>query len=630
MQFGLSASLFNTAYEHHQAGRLAEADHACRQALGIDPRNADALHLLGVIAGQSGAHQDSLTLIDQALAVSPKFAEAHANRGVALMALGRGAEAVAAFQQSIRLKPEHVLAHYGLGNALGNQGDLDGAVKAFRQALAIAPNFVEAQNNLAMALQQQDKLDEALEGFRKASAMGRPSAQLQYNLGVTLHLAGRPQEAVGAFEAALALKPDYVQAHSNLLLARNYLSGSAQDLIEAHRDFDRRHARPLRPSAPTWRNEVDPERRLRIGYLSGDFSTHPVGYLLAGPLAAHDPAQVEVFCYSNDSRPDAMTERLRASAHHWRDIAGRSDGTASPLIREDEIDILVDLSGHTDKNRPLALARRAAPIQVSWLGYAGTTGLESVDYAIMDRWVAPDGAEAWFTEALVRLPHSRFCYSPPDFAPEPKAVSDRAGAPVVFGSFNNLAKIGPEVVVLWARVLDAVPGSRLVLKWKALNQPGVRQRVAAAFAAHGVGPDRLELRERSPHADMLAEYGDIDVALDPFPYSGGATSAEALWMGVPVVTLPSDRVAARQTLGFLAELDLQDLAAASPDDYVRIAAALAADPARRADLRRTLRGRMRASPLTDAKAFTPGLEQAYRQMWRRWCEGQPPQAINVA
>ena len=630
MQFGLSASLFETAYQHHQAGRLAEAEFACRQALETNPDNADALHLLGVIAGQTGFHEQSLQLIDQALAVSPKFAEAHANRGVALMALGRGAEAIASFQQSAKLKPEHVMAHYGLGNALGNQGDLDGAAEAFRRALKIAPNFVEAQNNLAMALQGQDKLDEALEGFQKAIAMAPPSAQLQYNLGVTLHQAGRPQEAIGAFESALALKPDHVQAHSNILLARQYLPGSAEALIEAHRDFDRRHARPLRPSAPTWRNEIDPERRLRIGYLSGDFSTHPVGYLLSGVLAAHDPAQVEVFCYSNGSRLDSMTDRLRASAHHWRDIGGRSDGTASPLIREEEIDILVDLSGHTDKNRPLALARRAAPIQVSWLGYPGTTGLESVDYAIMDHAVAPDGAEAWFTEALVRLPHSRFCYSPPEFAPEPKDVSDRAGAPVVFGSFNNLAKIGPDVVALWARVLDAVPGSRLVLKWKALNQPGVRQRVAAAFAAHGVGPDRLELRERSPHAEMLAQYGDIDMALDPFPYSGGATSAEALWMGVPVVTLPSDRVAARQTLGFLAELDLQDLAAASPDDYVRIAAALAADPARRAELRRSLRGRMRASPLTDAKAFTPGLEQAYRQMWRRWCQGQPPQAIDVA
>lgn len=629
MQFGLSTSLFDAAYRAHQAGDLAEAEHLCRQILAMLPDNADALHLLGVIAGQSGAPADSLKLIDQAIAVAPGFAEAHANRGVALMALGRGAEAIEAFQQSARLKPDHVLAHYGLGNALGNLGDLDGAAKAFRQALAIAP-MVEAQNNLAMALQQQDRLDEALEGFQKAIALSPPSAQLQYNLGVTLHQAGRVPEAIAAFEAALALKPDHVQAHSNILLARAYLPGPAEALVEAHRDFDRRHARPLRPTAPVWRNDRDPERRLRIGYLSGDFSTHPVGYLLAGPLAAHDPAAVEVFCYSNASRPDAMTERLRATARHWREIGGMTDGAAAPLIRQDEIDILVDLSGHTDKNRPLLLARRAAPIQVSWLGYPGTTGLEAIDYAIMDRTVAPPGAEAWFTEALVRLPHSRFCYSPPDFAPEPKDRSHPAGARVVFGSFNNLAKIGPEVVALWARVLDAAPGSKLVLKWKALSQAGVRRRLEQAFAAHGVGADRLELRGRSPHAEMLAEYGDIDVALDPFPYSGGATSAEALWMGVPVVTLPSDRVAARQTLGFLVELGLEDLAAASPDDYVRIAAALAADPGRRAELRRTLRGRMQASPLTDARVFTPDLEQAYRRMWRRWCAGEAPAAIDLA
>jgi protein O-GlcNAc transferase len=631
MQFGLSASLFNDAYAHHQAGRLAEAEHLCRQILALSPRNPDALHLLGVIAGQAGLHGESLQFIDQALAVAPDFAEAQANRAVALMALGRLDEAAEAFRRSARIKPGHVLAHYGLGNCLATQGDFEGAAAAFRAALAIRPDFFEAQNNLAMALQNQEKLDEAIEAFEQALKVAPGSAPLHYNLGVTLQYAGQIDEAIAAFRRALELKPDYVTAHSNLLLALQYRPGSPEELLEAHREFGRRQAQGLRqPPVPGQAADADPERRLRVGYLSGDFSIHPVGYLLEGPLKAHDPAQVEVVCYANGGAVDALTQRLRAAAGLWREIGGLTDQAAADLIRQDRIDILVDLSGHTAANRPLLMARKPAPVQASWLGYPGTMGLEAVDYAIMDRSVAPDGAEAWFTEALVRLPASRFCYTPPPFAPEPVDVSGRADAPVVFGSFNNIAKLGPDVVRLWARVLQAVPGSRLVLKWRALNQPKVRRRIIAAFAEAGVGPDRLELRERSGHADTLAQYGDIDVALDPFPFCGGATSLEALWMGVPVVTLAQDRVAARQTLGFLRELGLDDLAAASEADYVRIAQGLAADPGRRAALRGSLRARMAASPLTDAKAFTPGLEAAYRQMWRLWCAGEAPQAIAIA
>jgi len=629
MQFGLSASMFEAALAHHQAGRLLEAEHMCRQLLAVDPGNADALHLLGVLAGQAGHHEDSLKLIDQALAAAPDFAEAHANRGVALSGLGRGPEAEAAFRKSVEIKPDHVLAWFGLGNILGAQGKLEEAVQAYGKTLELNPGFVAAQGNLGMTLQLQEKLDEAIEALEKARVMAPGSAVVQYNLGVTLQLAGRLDEAVVCLARALEIEPRYVQAHSNLLLALQYLPGAPEALITVHRDFDRSQAEGLRASGGAHRNTADPERRLRIGYLSGDFTTHPVAYLLAGPLAAHDPRQVEVFCYANGGRVDAMTERLRALAHHWREIGALPDSAAADLIRQDQIDILVDLSGHTGSNRPLLMARKPAPVQASWLGYPGTTGLSAIDYAIMDASVAPEGAEAWFTEALVRLPFSRFCYSPPDFAPEPADVSGRAGEPVVFGSFNNIAKIGPQVVRLWAKVLEAVPGSRLVLKWKTLEQPKVRRRTEADFAAAGIGPDRLELRGRSTHAETLAEYAGVDVALDPFPYGGGATSLDALWMGAPVVTLAQDRVASRQTLGFLTELGLEDLAATSEDQYVAIAKALAADPARRAELRRSLRPRMAASPLTDAQAFTPGLEQAYRQMWRRWCEGQAPEALTL-
>ena len=280
-------------------------------------------------------------------------------------------------------------------------------------------------------------------------------------------------------------------------------------------------------------------------------------------------------------------------------------------------------SGHTAGNRLLLFTRRPAPVQASWLGYPGTTGLSSIDYLVMDAISAPPDAERWCVEALARLPYGRFSYMPPSYAPAVVEPASRRGGPLTFGSFNNVAKLGPEVVQLWAKVLAASPGSRLVLKWKSLGDAATRERVAGAFAAAGLAPERLELRGRSPHAQMLAEYGDIDIALDPFPFSGGLTSCEALWMGVPVVTLPGDRPASRQTLGFLHGLGLDDLAAGSKADYVRIAAALAADSGRRAELRETLRSRMAASPLADASLFTPTLEAAFRRMWRRWCAGEP-------
>ena len=417
-------------------------------------------------------------------------------------------------------------------------------------------------------------------------------------------------------------------AHSNALMALNYLPAqSGEQLLEEHLAFGARHTDALAAAARPHPNGRSPDRRLRVGYVSGDLQSHPVGYYLTGPLEAHDKSASEVFCYSNDLPEDQVTARIAAASDHWRRIASLSDEDAAALIRRDQIDILVDLSGHTDKNRPRLFGMKPAPVQVSWLGYPGSTGMSAIDYLIMDPSTAPPGAESWVSEALVRLPHGRFCYSPPAYAPHVVMPPSRA---VTFGSFNNGAKLGPHVLRLWARVLEATPGARLVLKWRYFGEAGVQRRLIEAFAAAGVDRERLELRGHSPHGEMLAQYADIDVALDPFPFCGGLTSSEALWMGVPVVTLPLDRIASRQTLAFLHGLGLGDLAASSEDDYVRIAAALAADPARRAQLRATLRPLMAAAPMNDPKLFAADLDAAYRQMWRTWCEGKPAEAITIA
>ncbi len=626
MQFNLVGNLFQTAFAHLNARRLAEAEAACGQALLLDPRHASSLYLMATILGEEGRPAEALTFLDQAIALGPNVAEAHGNRGITLMALDRPNEAEQALRRAIELDPRRAEPWYALGNLKAQQKEHPAAFEAFLKALEIDPRDGRSWTNMGIALQEMGKLDDAVAAYERARTLLPNEAPVYYNVGVAFHAQGRPMDALAANLRAIELDPHYFPAHSNLLLDMTYLEGSsAADLLEAHKNWDRAHG-PLEPVARAKANGEDPERRLKIGYVSGDFRQHPVGWLLANVLPAHDKNQVEVFCYCNEPTADEVTERLKASADHWRDIVDLSDDQVAERVRQDRIDILVDLSGHTSHNRLLTFAKGPAPVQVSWVGYPSTTGLAAMDYLVMDAATVPPGAEAGCSEAVVRLPHGRFCYAAPLDAPP---VAERPEEPVTFGSFNHLAKVGPDVVGLWAKVLDAVPGSRLVLKWKSLNEPTVRARLASAFAEHGIGADRLELRGPSSHADMLAEYGDIDIALDPFPYSGGITSAEALWMGVPVVTLPQDRIASRQTHAFLTELDLTDLAAASEDDYVRIAAGLAADSGRRAELRRTLRERMAASPMTDGARFTPGLEAAYRRMWRRWCAGQAPEAITI-
>jgi predicted O-linked N-acetylglucosamine transferase (SPINDLY family) len=356
-----------------------------------------------------------------------------------------------------------------------------------------------------------------------------------------------------------------------------------------------------------------------VGYVSADFNCHPVGFFLAPVFANHDRETIDVVGYSNGVRRDWLTRQLREQCTGWRSLTGLSDRAAAAMVAADGIDILVDLSGHTWGNRLGVFARKPAPVQLSWLGFWGTTGLSAIDYILSDATTIPAGEEALYSETVFRLPVNRFCYHAPHFAPAPAPPPCLAGGPVTFGSFNDTRKLSGDVIQLWARILHETPGTRLLLKSSPLADPALRRTSLAAFADHGVTAERLILRASTPHPDMLAEYADVDIALDPFPFSGGMTSCEALWMGVPVVTLPGRRAVSRQTLGFLQVLGLPGLVAASADDYVRIASSLAADRPRLASLRQTLRHRMAGSLLCDGAAFTRNLEAAYRTMWQAWC-----------
>lgn len=611
-------------------GKLEDAARSLTRAVELQPKYATAHNNLGVVLEDLGRLEDAVASYRRAAEIDPDSAGSHYNLGGALQALKRLEEAEAAYRRAIMLRPDHAEAHNNLGVLMEALERSDEALACFRQAVDLQPDYGGALRNLAEATQLARQYEQAAVYGQRAAELFPDDPMIHNLLGISLQDAGRPVEAAAALARAVELKPDFAESDSHRLMALGYTDITAQDLLDEHRRWAERHGGAATPARGDYGNIPDPERRLRIGFMSADFNFHPVGIYLTQVLMARDPQALEVFCYYNNKKEDdEFTVLLRQSADEWRKIADLSDEDAEAMIRQDGIDVLVDLSGHTGGHRLKLFARRPAPIQASWLGYPSTTGLSAIDYLLMDAAAVPEGAERFCSEKVLRLPYGRFCYSPPSYAPDVIDPASRDGAPITFGSFNNLAKIGPPVLELWASVMKATPGSRLVLKWRSLEDPLTRRRIGRAFGALGIAAERLEFRGSIPHVQMLDEYGGIDIALDPFPFCGGLTSCEALWMGVPVVTLPGERPVSRQTLGFLQVLGLQELAADSPDDYVRIATALAADPQRRAELRRTLRPLMAASPLCDPARFTPALEAAFRHMWRRWCAGVPAATFDI-
>ena len=643
------------ALQHHQSGRLQQAEAIYREILQVQPDHPDALHLLGVIAHQGGLYDLAIERISHAISLNPKVGEFHLNIGEAYRAQGKLDDAVASYQQALALKPAFAEAYSNLGIVLREQGKLEEAIGCCRQALALKPDFAEALTNLGAALrdsgrleeavashrqalslkptcaeahanlgtvlQERSVLEEAIAHYRQALALKPDSAEVYNNLGLALQAQGRLDEAVASYRQALSLKSDYAEAHSNLLLCLHYHPSYDATTIGAHySEWYGRHAQKLATRIAPYGNHRDKERPLRIGYVSGDFKRHPVGYFVSPVLHVHNKSQVRVYCYSMVRKADDVTKRIQADADEWRSIIGVSDEAVTRLIRDDGIDILVDLSGHTAGNRLLVFARKPAPVQVTWIGFCTTTGLETMDYLITDGFYSPPGGARLFTEHLVKLPANHLCFSPLEYAPPVSPCPARANGYPTFGCFNNLAKVNAGVVAVWSTILQRVPDARLVLKTHSLNDQSTRERYLKQFQEHAIVPDRVDLLGYSPHAELLAYYAQVDVALDPFPYCGGWSTCEALWMGVPVITLAGASFLSHIGAGLLLSVGLPEMIARSPEEYVELAVGLSRNVDRLSGLRESLRARMAASPLCDATTFTRNLEQAYRTMWRKWCE----------
>lgn len=439
-------------------------------------------------------------------------------------------------------------------------------------------------------------------------------------MGNLLHDMGMSEGAQDSFRTAVNLASDMPFGHSNLIFSLHYRTRHDRRALRAEAErWAARHASPALVDPRPRANARDPDRPLRVGYVSADFKRHPVGYFLKAVLSMHDRSEVETFCYANGIRTDDVTRELADVADNWRPIVAAGDAEVAEIVRRDKIDILVDLSGHTAGHRLALFARKPAPIQVTWLGYFGTTGVSAIDYILVDSAICPAGDEDQFTESPVRLPNSYLCYAPPINAPDAAAPPSLTRGYPTFGCFNRLAKIGPEVIAVWSDILHAVPSAHLALKDIVFDDEQDRKRIQSAFASHGISADRLDLSGRSSHDQYLGAYANLDVALDPFPFNGATTTVEALWMGVPVVTLSGDRFVSRMGTSLMGAVGLSGYIASTPADYVRIAVAAAGRPDALAALRSGLRDRVAGSPLCDGAAFTRNLEDAYRTMWRTWC-----------
>jgi protein O-GlcNAc transferase len=617
-------ALFNLGNAYREKNVFDKALLYYEKALQLQPSNAGAYNNLGVVYQNRNEPDKAISCYQKALGIDPGFADAYYNLGNVLREKKSFNEAIENYQNAIKMRPNFPGAYNNLGSIFLDRQEFDKAVECYERLLASDPNNSGAFINLGSIFQALGKYDEAIQFYSKALDISPNSAIPYNNLGSIFKEKGILDQAEHFFKQAVQADPDNPVYSENLLFQMLYNDRyDSREILQVHREFAHKYADRFTSGITSCRNSKISSRRLKIGYLSPDFRKHAVAYFIEPILTAHSREHFEVYCYSNALLHDGVTNRLSEHADVWRDITGMSDEEAAELIRQDKIDILVDLAGHTANNRMLVFARKPAPVQVNWIGYPFTTGLSAMDYKIGDNYTDPPGrTEQFYTEKIIRLPDSFLCYLPNSDSPDVGELPAIRNRFITFGTLNNFTKITPRVFALWARILGMLPDSRMLIKGKGFSDETMCRYAETMFGQLGISAERIILQPWEPSPKHLESYNMIDIGLDTFPFNGITTTCEALWMGVPVITLEGEAYASRGGVSLLSNVGHAELIAQTDDEYVTLAVGLAADVNRLQSIRLSLRERMARSPLCDTGRFILHLENCYRGIWKNWCDAQ--------
>jgi predicted O-linked N-acetylglucosamine transferase (SPINDLY family) len=608
---------------------LDAAIESFQKAISLKPGHALAHNNLGNALRDQGKLDKAVECYHMARSLNPDDAETHNNLGVALQDQGKLDAAVECFQKALSLKPNFAEAHFNLGSVLLKQGKHDMAVKHCHQVLLLTPDHADAHSNLGLILQEQGKLDKAVEHYHQALLLQPNFAKVYSNLANALQVSAQLDNAITSYRRALEIKPDYAEAYSNLLFClSHHETVNVQSLFVEHCGFAEKFEAPLRNNWPQHTNSRDPGRHLQIGFVSGDLRSHAVANFIE-PVLTHLSVypQLSLHAYANHEADDSTTQHLRSFFARWHQIAGLSDEALAQKIRDDGIDILIDLSGHTAKNRLLTFARKPAPVQASWMGYPGTTGLGAMDYYLADRYFLPPGKfDNQFTEKIVRLPASVPFLLNKDIPPV-NALPALSNGYVTFGSFNRLSKLSRPVIALWSQLLRALPDSQMLLG--GMPESSKYDILVKWFAQEGIAPEQLSFRGRCSMGVYMDLHHQVDICLDTFPYNGGTTTFHALSMGVPTLTLVGGTAAGRAGACILGNVGLEAFAVHDAADFVQKGLFWAGNLAGLSGIRAELRERLANSALGQPAVVAAGVERALRIMWRRWCAGLPPESFEV-
>ncbi|MBF0359084.1 MAG: tetratricopeptide repeat protein [Magnetococcales bacterium] len=607
-----------------EQGKLDEAVIYLQKSIFIKPDNAVALYNLGNVFKEQKKLENAIECYKKAVGFKADFANAYYNLGNSLKEQSMLEESIAAYAKAINIRPNYLEAHINLGIAVQEQGDLDAAITIYQEAVSINPDSADAYSNIGNCLQKQGKLEDAINSYQKALAIKPDDADIHSNFGIVLLDQGKFDKAVASFKTAISINPDFLKAQSNLLLCSQYIPGQTlENLFLLHKNWGNNFSYSSEHKQFIHHNNMSYDRRLRIGFVSADLGRHPIGYFMIGFLKNYNRSDLETICYS-DRTPDDLTKKLEAASDLWVKTSSLDDDQLAKRIYSDRIDILIDLSGHTAKNRLAVFAKKPAPIQMSWAGYVGTTGLEEIDWLIADHHYVLKDEDKFFTERIIRLPDSWACYTPPEYSPEVVPRPKDGDGRFILGNFGNPSKINDQMLNVWLKILLLSPKSDIQFIYKGMDDGANYNRIINFFRNDGVEPDRIKIIGGLPHKELLSRYNSIDLALDTLPYSGGLTTMEALWMGVPVVTTSGETFAGRHTTSILRSVGLNNFVTNNLDEYVQLVVDLISNPEQLHKIKNGLQNRVLNSPLCDCKKFSIDLTMSFRNIWKEWCSNQQP------